>query len=39
MTKPLLVKVGALCVKEGGAHFDPPPLFGVTSEGLEPSAH
>lgn len=25
MTKPLLVKVGDLCVKKGGAHFDTPP--------------
>ena len=26
-TKPLLVKVGALCIKKEGAHFDTPSLF------------
>ncbi|WP_444361154.1 hypothetical protein, partial [Phocaeicola vulgatus] len=24
ITKPLLVKVGALCIKKEGAHFDTP---------------
>ncbi|MFS2421376.1 hypothetical protein, partial [Phocaeicola vulgatus] len=27
ITKPLLVKVGALCIKKEGAHFDTPSLF------------
>ena len=26
ITKPLLVKVGALCIKKEGAHFDTPSL-------------
>ena len=30
------MKVGALCVKKGGAHFDTPPCF-VRLIGLEPT--
>uniref|UniRef100_UPI0032E43D72 RNA polymerase sigma factor n=1 Tax=Phocaeicola vulgatus TaxID=821 RepID=UPI0032E43D72 len=29
ITKPLLVKVGALCIKKEGAHFDTPSILEV----------
>ena len=34
LTKPLLVKVGALCIKKEGAHFDTPSF--VIATGFKP---